>query len=613
MWQNGRAFLLEERITLKPESVYQKRTARIDVRLDEFKKIELVLSLLKLFIVIGGIYFLFRVALHFSRFALIAFLIFLGFFVAAALVHESYIRKRNLQRTLREINTDEIQALQGEFLDYGAGEECVDPDHEYSSDLGIFGNRGLFHFINRTTTSLGGKALSDWLRLFPDRHQIEELKEKQKSVKELSEKIDFRQYIHACGKETEDSLEKLEAVQDLFGEPDAVLGKGFLIAFIHVFPVVSTACIALIFFKVSWLVALGCVLTQGIINRTKRKAIIRLYGLTSQNYRVLNVYAKIIGKIETESFESSKLNELKRHFFIKSKPASFYIKKLATRFQYFEARSSHMIHFLMNHVFFWDLHCAYRIEKWKRSLKPEIDAWFEAIGQFEALASLGTLYFNHPGWCMPEVLSNGFLINAFGVGHPLIPESERVPNSIDLKGETNIVIITGPNMAGKTTLLKTIGVNSILAFAGSPVCAKRFMISPLRIYSSMKVSDSLDKGLSLFYAELQRLKMVLDAIMRKESVFFLIDEMLKGTNELDRRSGAKALIRQLIEHRAQGMVATHELELTKLEADFPGILRNFHFDGFIEDDKLLFDYRLKKGVCQSSNALQLMKKIGIKV
>jgi DNA mismatch repair ATPase MutS len=168
-------------------------------------------------------------------------------------------------------------------------------------------------------------------------------------------------------------------------------------------------------------------------------------------------------------------------------------------------------------------------------------------------------------------------------------------------------------MAGKTTFLKTIGVNAVLALAGAPVCAQRFVLSPIRLYTSMKVSDSLDKGLSLFYAELQRLKIVLDAILRKEPIFFLIDEMLKGTNELDRHKGAIALICQLIEQKAQGMLATHDMQLTELEKDYPEQVYNYHFDGYIEGDRLLFDYKLKEGVCTSSNALELMKKIGIKV
>jgi DNA mismatch repair ATPase MutS len=439
------------------------------------------------------------------------------------------------------------------------------------------------------------------------------MEEKQKAVSELSKKIGFRQSIQAHGKGIDDSLEKLESVKDFFKEPDTVSGRGFLLGFIHFFPLVTLTFVVLIFFGWSWLWAVGCVLVEGIVNRIYHKSVSRIYILTAKSYTNLSLYSKVIAEIENEHFESSHLEKLRNCFFMNSKSASIYIKKLATRFQYFEARSSAMIHFFMNNIFFWDLHCLYRIEKWKRDLGSVIDAWFEAIGFFDALSSLGNLRFNFPDWTTPDIKEGTFKLSALSLGHPLIPEAERIVNSIELAGGTNITIVTGPNMAGKTTFLKTIGVNVVLALAGAPVCARRFEICPLRLYTSMKVSDSLDKGLSLFYAELQRLKKVLDAILRNEPVFFLIDEMLKGTNELDRHKGAVALISQLIEQRARGMLATHDMELTKLEQDFPDAVHNYHFDGYIEGDKLLFDYKLKEGVCTSSNALELMKKIGIKV
>jgi len=597
----------------KPAAVFQKKIESIDFRLKDLKKIELVLSFLKLLFVIVGIFFLFRVVLSYTPFSFYAFLISFFVFVLFAMIHERYIKQRKFQTTLKTINLDEINAIQGAFLDYEDGEEFEDSDHAYAVDLSIFGKRSVFHFLNRTTTSLGKKVLSGWLQIFPEHSSLKEIRDRQEAVEELSGKIDFRQNIQAHGKNIHDSLEKLESVRLLFKESQCVLGHSFLIFFLHIFPVVTLSAIVLVFFNFSWLIPVGFALVQGLVNWLFRKKVTRLYKLTAQNFKVLNVYSKIIGEIEGETFKSSTLNELQKHYYIKNRPASLYIKKLSSRLQFFEARASKEIHFLMNNIFFWDLHCVFRIEKWKNDVKQDIDNWFDAVGQFEALSSLGNMYFNHPDWTKPELSDSGFTLNAISVGHPLIPSSERVNNSIKLEGDTNIVIITGPNMAGKTTFLKTIGVNIVLALAGAPVSADVFQISPVNVYTSMKVSDSLDKGLSLFYAELQRLKVVLQAIVNKEPVFFLIDEMLKGTNELDRHSGANALIRQLIEQKAEGMVATHDLELTKLENDFPGKIWNFHFDGYIEDDKLLFDYLLKKGVCTSSNALELMKKIGIKV
>jgi len=597
----------------KPEAKYREKIRAIDLQLKDLKKIELILSFLKLFFVIGCIFFLFKIVFNPSSFFFYAFLFFLVIFVLTAVIHERYIKQRNFQTTLKTINQDEIKAIQGAFLDYGDGGEFEDSDHAFTGDLSIFGKRSVFHFVNRTTTSLGKKVLSDWLKIFPDSSQLKRIRDRQEAVQELSEKIDFRQNIQAYGSKIHDSLERLGSVRLLFKESHTVLGNTILISFIHLFPVLTLSVIVLVFFEFSWLIPVGFALVQGLVNRIFRKKVIRLYKLTSQNFKVLNVYSKIIGEIESETFKSHTLIELQKHYFIKNRPASLYIKKLSSRLQFFEARTNKLIHFLMNNIFFWDLHCVYRIEKWKNDVKQDIDNWFDAVGQFEALSSLGNIYYNHPNWTKPELCDSGFILNAISVGHPLIPFSERVNNSIKLDGDTNIVIITGPNMAGKTTFLKTIGVNIVLALAGAPVCANEFQVSPVYVYTSMKVSDSLDKGLSLFYAELQRLKMVLQAILKKEPVFFLIDEMLKGTNEMDRHSGANALIRQLIEHRAEGMVATHDLELTKLEKDYTGKIWNYFFDGYIEDDKLLFDYLLKKGICTSSNALELMKKIGINV
>jgi DNA mismatch repair ATPase MutS len=296
---------------------------------------------------------------------------------------------------------------------------------------------------------------------------------------------------------------------------------------------------------------------------------------------------------------------------VQNRPASFHIKKMSSILSYFDLRLSREFHVLFNNLLFWDLHCVYRIEKWKEKVGKVVRRWLDVIGDFDALSSLANTFFNNPEWTMPEVSEFEFKLEAESIGHPLISKAENVRNDITLRRKGSILIVTGPNMAGKTTFLKTLGVNIVLALAGAPVCSKRFVISPLKVYTSMKVTDSLDKKLSLFYAELQRLKMITDAILRKEPVFFLIDEMLKGTNESDRHKGAIALIRQLVKNEADGVLATHDLELTNLEKEFPEEIANYHFDGYIEGDKLLFDYILREGICKSSNALELMKKVGL--
>jgi len=596
-----------------PEEIYKQRIDTFESQIQLLRRKETLLSAIKLVAVVCGILLLVKLATKFTSAPLLAFIVVLILFIVAVAIHENIIKMRKFQEALKTINENEIRATLGEFLDFDKGEEFISTDHAYSSDLDIFGDRSVFHYLNRTTTSIGKRFLSNWLTTFPEDLSIEKVKEKQEVVQELAGKVDLRQNIQAHGRFIEDSMKRLESFQDLFDEPDAVLGKMPLIIFIHLFPLFTLGAVVSVFFHVSWLVPLGLVLVQGIVNRLTGKARQRIYNLSSRNAKILTAYSKITAELEKEIFVCKKLNEYKSELFLEDKSASSHIKKLSTLLGYFDMRLSKEFHLPFNNLLFWDLHCVYRIEKWKKKTGPVIHKWFDVIGNFEALSTFSNALFNNPDWTMPEMSGLDFRLEARSIGHPLIPKMENIRNDIFLKQKGNILIVTGPNMSGKTTFLKTLGVNIVLAIAGGPVCAKRFVLSPLKIYTSMKVTDSLDKKLSLFYAELQRLKMIMDAILRKEPVFFLIDEMLKGTNESDRHKGAMALIKQLVENDADGLLATHDLGLTKLEQDYAEKISNYHFDGYIEEDKLLFDYELKTGICQSSNALELMKKVGIKV
>jgi ABC-type lipoprotein export system ATPase subunit len=596
-----------------PIEIYEKRIDSTAGQIQRLRRKETLLSAIKLAAVVCGILLLVKLATKFTLVPLLAFIAVVILFAFAVAIHENIIRKRKFHEAVKEINENEIKASQGEFLDFDTGEEFISTDHEYSSDLDIFGHRSVFHSLNRTTTSIGRRFLSSWMKVFPENSGINEIKEKQEAVQELAGKVDIRQNIQAHGKFIEDSMKRLESFQGLFDEPDAVLGKKPLIVFIHLFPLITIGGVVSVFFHVSWLVPVGLVLIQGIVNKATGNARQRIYDLSSRNAKILTAYARITAELEKENFASNRLKEYRSELFLEDRPASFHIKRLSTLLGYFDVRQSREFHLLFNNMLFWDLHCVYRIEKWKKKVGPVVHKWFDVIGNFEALSSFGNTLFNNPDWVMPEVCNSEFRLEALSIGHPLIPRAENVRNDISLNHKGNVLIVTGPNMSGKTTFLKTLGVNIVLAMAGGPVCAQRFVLSPLKLCTSMKVTDSLDKKLSLFYAELQRLKMIMDAILGREPVFFLIDEMLKGTNESDRHKGAIALIKQLVENEADGVLATHDLELTKLEDDYTETISNYHFDGYIEGDKLLFDYKLKTGVCQSSNALELMKKVGIKV
>ena len=255
----------------------------------------------------------------------------------------------------------------------------------------------------------------------------------------------------------------------------------------------------------------------------------------------------------------------------------------------------------------------FALEKWKEYNKQDISNWFKGLADMEAISSTGNLAFNHPEWVFPEFSNEDAVFESNELGHPLIPTDKRVTNSFSTKDVNQLNLVTGSNMAGKSTFLRSIGINMVLAMMGAPVCARQLTLSPMKVMSSMRISDNLEESTSTFYAELKKLKEIIEAVNRNEKVFLLLDEILRGTNSADRHIGSKSLIKQLIHHKAAGVLATHDLELAKLAEIYPENIKNYHFDVQVTNEELYFDYKLKTGICQSMNASILMKKIGIEL
>jgi DNA mismatch repair ATPase MutS len=267
----------------------------------------------------------------------------------------------------------------------------------------------------------------------------------------------------------------------------------------------------------------------------------------------------------------------------------------------------------LNLLLLWNLNQALDLEKWKKQYATDVENWFHTLGIFETLNSLAVIHFNNPGWCFPTLHEQHFFIESAELGHPLIHENKRVNNFIKMENRGELMLVTGSNMAGKSTYLRSIGINTVLAMAGAPVCAASFRISPVQLISSMRIADNLAESTSTFYAELKKLKTVIDEVNAEKKVFILLDEILRGTNSLDRHAGSEALIKQLIKHNAAGIIATHDLALADLKEQYPANILNYHFDVQVNQEELYFDYILKPGVCTSLNASILMKKIGIEL
>ncbi|MBL7727191.1 MAG: DNA mismatch repair protein MutS, partial [Dinghuibacter sp.] len=286
------------------------------------------------------------------------------------------------------------------------------------------------------------------------------------------------------------------------------------------------------------------------------------------------------------------------------------LKKILDRFDY---RLNPVVHIPLNILLLWDLQQALSLQQWKISNTAPAKQWYAVLGEMEALSSLAALHFNHPDWAFPEITEQWFTLECIGAGHPLIPPQKLVPNNFSLSGTPKIALVTGSNMAGKSTFLRTIGANIVLAMAGAPVCATTMRLPVTRVMSSMRITDNLEEETSTFYAELKKLKWIIGSVQKKEKVFLLLDEMLRGTNSLDRHTGSEALIRQLVQEGAVGIIASHDVELSRLEQEFPHAINNYHFDSAVVQEEIIFDYRLKTGVCTSTNATLLMKKIGIRM
>jgi DNA mismatch repair ATPase MutS len=321
----------------------------------------------------------------------------------------------------------------------------------------------------------------------------------------------------------------------------------------------------------------------------------------------------LVRDMEGATFRSSLLLRLQQEFRVEGTKASSEIRQLKTILDRFDLRISILGLLFFNPFLLWDVRQMIALNRWRRRNRGHVHRWYSALAETEVLHSLATLHFNHPGWCFPSFSDQHFRIEGKDIGHPLIPPRQRVNNDFRLTGQGKIALITGSNMAGKSTFLRSLGVNTVLALLGAPVCARTYTVSPVQLMSSMRIADNLAENTSTFYAELKKLKSIIDAVTQKQRIFILLDEILRGTNSLDRHTGSEALMKQLIAHQAVAVIATHDVELATLEQQYAGGVQNYHFDVQVAGEELYFDYRLKDGVCTSLNASLLMKKIGIEL
>jgi DNA mismatch repair ATPase MutS len=522
-------------------------------------------------------------------------------------IHDQLSWKRKVKKTLIGINEDELLYLSNRAIPFEDGSDKIAPTHAYAYDLDIFGKNSLFQHLNRTATWIGKTKLATLLlSLLPNAA----IQANQLAIKELAAKIDWRQDVLALGKLINDNE---EAYQKLMrwakSEVKAMAGIWVFVAYVS--PIILTGsliwfiaskqsffgdvALVLFLFNLGVLIALSKQIRSESVNLDKVSEIIRMYSL-------------IFEKIEQENFEAAPLNVLKNQLKNKTGFASAQIKKLSELFAGLDSIQNGLAAIVFNGFFLYHVHVLRALLRWKTTHSPQIPVWMEVIGEFETLNSLANFSYNNPAFVFP-VLNDRFEIAFQDLGHPLIPEAKRVCNSVDFNTQP-FIILTGSNMSGKSTFLRTLGINMVLAGTGAPVCAGAANLHPLNVLVSMRLSDSLSDNESYFFAEVKRLKTIMDAL-ESEVCFVLLDEILRGTNSDDKRSGTLGVIRKIVQKKAIGAIATHDLEVCLIANEYSNTLTNQCFEVEIIDNELSFDYKLRTGICKNKSATFLMKKMEI--
>lgn len=594
-----------------PKNYFHEQLTNYKNQLKEVNQKIRRVSVLRIFVFLAtvvGVYMLSGTHL----FALASFGVFgTTVFMLLVMYHAKLHKQKRWFETLVQINKKELDLLAGKLDSVASGEEFVDHNHPFTSDLDIFGKRSLFQLVDRSATAKGRDKLAHTFMYIIKNPS--ELEGRQSAIKELKSKPEWRQHFQAYGLLSSDGKNTLDGLLSWVNDTSVLLNTPFNKLMLLINPILAFVTILLVSYGYAGfgLFVLFLLVPFAIIGR-KFNTINHLHSQLGRKTATLGKYSEMFGMMESETYSSELLNELKTTVSNGTTTSTQKaIKKLSNILAAFDYRLNLLVGILLNIFFLWDILQCIRLEKWKRSYGKEIKASFEALVSLDELSSLAGFAFGYPNAVFPYFVKEGFALEAVDAKHPFIIEAKSVGNDIRFKGWGKFQIITGANMAGKSTYLRTVGINMVLAMTGAPVLAKKFMLQPTSIFTGIKTSDSLQDGESYFFAELKRLKEIINTLEKGEKLFIILDEILKGTNSKDKHKGSEGLVKQLIKLDASGIIATHDLALGQLEKNFPDRVSNKRFEVEIKDSELFFDYKLKEGVSQNLNATFLMKKMGI--
>lgn len=544
-----------------------------------------------------------------STLFIINILTFIILFLVLVFYHDKLYMEKKRNNMFISINEEGLKRINGEFKKFGDnGSEFLDEKHSYINDLDIFGDNSLFQFMN-TTISNGGKLLLARVLKRDIKFNKHEIVERQEAVQELSEKVAWRQKVIAEGRLQKSRKIDLDRFVE-WGSGENSNSSSILREVIAgIFVAVTWICIVL---AVIGILPVSFILLMLTVNYAAVKVIaspiaddIQFFESIKNN---IEVYSSILTMIDDEEFNCSLLKKYSKRLKNNNLICRKEMKKLNSIMAWLGDSSKNMAYMLFNILFFSDIFIMRNLEKWREKNGTELKSWMDVLYEIDALCSIANIPFEHDEWSYPE-LCDGNSIECINVCHPLIGKN-AVKNSFALKNKQKAALITGSNMSGKSTFLRTIGINLLLAYIGAPVSAEKLTCGIMDIYTCMRTKDNLEENISSFYAEILRIKLLIEACRRGERVFFLLDEIFKGTNSKDRHIGATVLIKQLIQYGGTGLVSTHDLELCDLESE---TITNYNFSEFYEHDKIKFDYILRKGKSMTQNAIHLMKLAGIQI
>lgn len=541
-------------------------------------------------------------------FLITSFIVGFLIFIIVAVFHNKKMKERNETQIYISINKKGINRINGKFKEENDnGKEFLEEKHPFTSDLDIFGRNSLFQMINSTKTKFGREKLSDILSLkeIPSK---EDIINRQEAIKELSNKVNWRQELEVKSTFKKGGLKKVDDLLEWANSTKQIKPIMKIVPYIFIaITIISMVLVAIQVLPITYLILVFMI--NYLVVKILTKDLSEIISLFSIHKKDIEAYTNILELIDKEEFKSELLRNLKNK---NSTNAIKEMKSLKSLVDWLGDSSANAYYLILNVTLLSDVFILRNLEEWRNLNGSKLKEWLEVMGEIEALSSISNIAFDFENWCYPNIC-NEDILEGKNIAHPMLGE-RAISNSFNLSSKNGVsrkvALITGSNMSGKSTFLRTIGVNLLLSYIGAPVCAKEFSCGIFSIYTCMRTKDNLEESISSFYAEILRIKILIEAAKRGEKVFFLLDEIFKGTNSRDRHEGAMVLINQLVKNGAMGLVSTHDLELCDLEKTKEWI-KNYNFQEYYEGNKIKFDYTLRDGRSKTQNAVHLMKLAGI--